>query len=299
MTTVNGNSSPVIAELQAKLLTHLEAICCDRDPLFSPLGHLATRTYIEAQLSQWGEVVAEEFEYNGQVYCNLILELPGRDSPLDAQGNIPPGVSMLLVGAHYDAVHGSPGADDNGTGVAALLAIAEALAAEPSRPPLRIVAFDAEESGCLGSRVHAELMAEEGLSIQLMLSLEMLGYCTQKTQRYPADWMKYLFPKQGDFLALVGNPFALLDLLKIKRSLKAHGIPVALLPVPQRGEWLPRLRASDHAAFWDASCPAAMVTDTAEMRNPNYHQASDRIETLDMDFFTRGTQGLIAGLRSL
>lgn len=294
-----GDALADIALLQAKLQSHLAVVCCDRDPLFAPLGHLAVRAYINDQLSQWGEVIAEEFEYNGQLYCNLILDLPGRDCPLDGQGNIPPDVSMLLVGAHYDAVHGSPGADDNGTGIAALLAIAEAFATQPSRAPLRIVAFDAEEYGCLGSRVHAELMAEDELSIKLMLSLEMLGYCTTEPQRYPAPWMTQIYPKQGNFLALVGNPVALLDLWRIRRSLQAHDIPVALLPVPQRGEWLPRLRASDHAAFWDASCPAAMVTDTAEMRNPHYHQASDRIETLNMDFFTRVTQGLIAGLRSL
>ena len=304
MTVEDGGSKSNLGQwdfgsLQQQLLAHLEVICCDRDPLFSPLGHLATRSYIDAQLSQWGEVVAEEFEYNGQVYCNLILDLPGSDCPMDGEGNIPQDVPMLLVGAHYDAVHGSPGADDNGTGVAALLVMAEAFAAQPSRPPMRIVAFDGEESGCLGSRVHAELMAEDGLSIKLMLSLEMLGYCNQEAQRYPADWMKYIYPKQGNFLALVGNPVALLDLWKIKRSLKRNGVPAMILPTPGRGEWLPRLRASDHAAFWDASCPAVMVTDTAEMRNPNYHKSSDRIETLDLDFLTRGTQGLIDGLRSL
>ncbi len=298
--TVGSDQPPlVLAELQQQLLAHLQVICCERDPLFSPLGHLATRAYIDKQLSQWGEVIAEEFEYNGQVYCNLILDLPGCDCPLDEAGNIPQEASMLLVGAHYDAVHGSPGADDNGTGVAALLVMAEAFAAQPCRPPMRIVAFDGEESGCLGSRVHGSLMAEDGLSIKLMLSLEMLGYCTSEPQRYPVDWMKYIYPKQGNFLALVGNPVALLDLWKIQRSLKRNGVPSMILPTPGRGEWLPRLRASDHAAFWDASCPAAMVTDTAEMRNPNYHQASDRIETLDLDFLTRGTQGLIEGLRSL
>lgn len=283
----------------SQLLAHLELICCDRDPLFSPLGHLATRAYIDEQLSQWGEVEAEEFEYNGQVYCNLVLNLPGRDCFLDESGQIPADSPMLLVGAHYDAVHGSPGADDNGSGLAALLVMAEAFAAQPTGPPLRIVAFDAEEYGCLGSRVHAELMAADELSIKLMLSLEMLGYCTSEPQRYPAGWMKYLYPKQGNFLALVGNPIALVDLWRIGRSLKTHGVPSAILPAPNRGEWLPRLRASDHAAFWDASCPAALVTDTADLRNPHYHQASDRIETLDLEFLARVTQGLIAGLRSL
>jgi Zn-dependent M28 family amino/carboxypeptidase len=292
------DDSPEQRELQRQLMAHLEMICCDRDPLFSPLGHLATRAYVDTQLSQWGEVEAEEFEYNGQTYCNLVLDLPGSASQASASRG-DDSSPMLLIGAHYDAVHGSPGADDNGTGVAALLAMAAAFAQQPSRQPLRLVAFDAEEYGCLGSRVHAQLMAEDGLSLRLMLSLEMLGYCTPQAQRYPADWMKYLYPKQGNFLALVGNPIALPDLWRLGRSLKTHGVPNCILPVPNRGEWLPRLRASDHAAFWDASCPAAMVTDTAEMRNPNYHQASDRIETLDLDFFTRVTQGLIAGLRSL
>ena len=299
-----ANLTPLnLTSLKGKLLSHLEAICCDRNPLFSPLGHLAARTYIENQLSQWGEVAREEFDYSGQTYCNLILELPGRntplDDPLDDRGEIPSDLPMLLVGAHYDTVQNSPGADDNGTGVAALLAIAEALVTAPSRSPIRLVAFDAEEYGCLGSRVHAQLVAEANLSIKLMLSLEMLGYCTHTPQRYPVSWMRYFYPKQGNFLALVGNPRGLLNLWKIRRALTSYGVPVAFLPVPLRGEWLPRLRASDHAAFWDAGCPAAMVTDTAELRNPNYHKASDRIETLDLDFLARGTQGLIAGLQSL
>jgi len=287
------------ALLQQQLLGYLKAVCCERDPMFSPVGHLAVRAYLNEQLSQWGEVTQEEFEHNGQTCCNLLLDLPGSRCSLDAEGRIPAEAPMLLVGAHYDAVHRSPGADDNGTGIAALLAIAAAFSAQPSRLPLRLVAFDAEEYGCLGSRAHVQRMAEAGAAIKLMLSLEMLGYCTHEPQRYPVDWMRYIYPKQGNFLALVGNPVALVSLWKIQRSLQANGVPAILLPVPQRGEWLPRLRASDHAAFWDANCPAAMVTDTAEMRNPNYHRSSDRIDTLDLAFLTRGTQGLIDGLRSL
>lgn len=177
--------------------------------------------------------------------------------------------------------------------------MAAAFAVQPAVVPLRLVAFDAEEYGRLGSQVHAQLMAEEEGALRLMLSLEMLGYCSPAPQRYPADWMKYLYPKQGNFLALVGNPRAMGDLWKLKRSLQAAGVPTSLLPVPQRGEWLPRLRDSDHAAFWDCGCNAAMVTDTADLRNPHYHRGSDRIETLNLDFFARVTQGLIAGVRQL
>lgn len=278
--------------LQSRLLEHLQAVSCARDPIFSPLGHLAVRSYIRERLGQWGQVEAEPFTAPGQEGCNLILELPGQPRP----GNP---LAPILIGAHYDAVHGSPGADDNATGVAALLEIARTFARQPARRPLRLVAFDLEERGCLGSQVHAWVCIETEQPLGLMISLEMLGYCqpTPQSQRYPLAWMSKVYPQRGNFMALVGNLGALPALWQLRRALRHSKVPTALLPIVNQGHPIPRVRASDHAAFWDAGYNAVMVTDTAELRNPHYHQDSDRIETLDLPFLARVTQGLTLAIQ--
>ena len=298
--------------LSERLLNHLQEVARDRDPLFAPLGHLYVHTYIQEQLSQWGEVSEEEFEYSGQTYCNLYLDLPGQSSP--AVSNIPDSKSTssklvfseptpspaVWVGAHYDAVHGSPGADDNATGIAALLEMAAAFAAEPAPLPLRLVAFDAEEYGRIGSQVAAQLAAEAGEDLRLMISLEMLGYrdAAAGSQSYPAP-LDRIYPNTGDFIALVGNLRSLPDLWRWRGLLKQSGLPCQILPIWNQGRPVPRTRDSDHSAFWDLGYDAMMVTDTADLRNPNYHQGSDRIETLDLAFLSRVTEGLIQCIRSL
>ncbi len=279
--------------LSQNLEKHLQEVARDRDPLFAPLGHLSVQTYIEGELSQWGDVEQEEFEYSGHVYCNLYLDLPG-------QGGQGAEQAPILIGAHYDAVHGSPGADDNATGVAALLEIARVFAAEPAPRPLRLVAFDAEEYGRIGSMVSAQLAAQDGEALRLMISLEMLGYCSDapNSQSYPAP-LDRLYPDVGNFIALVGNLRTLPDLLRWRRTLNTGGVPCEILPIWNQGHPVPRTRDSDHASFWDEGYNALMVTDTADLRNPNYHRGSDRIQTLDLDFFTRVTRGLIHCIRSL
>jgi Zn-dependent M28 family amino/carboxypeptidase len=133
-----------------------------------------------------------------------------------------------------------------------------------------------------------------------MISLEMLGYCNPApgSQRYPAG-LQYIYPDRGNFIALVGNLTAIPDLIRLSRRIRKSGTPSEWLPVPNRGLIVPQTRLSDHAHFWDRGYRAMMVTDTAFMRNPHYHQASDRIETLDLDFLTGVCHGLEAGIRSL
>lgn len=303
----NSSKTPLLDSLTENLSKHLREVARDRDPLFSPLSHLYVQTYIEGELSQWGDVAREEFEYSGHVYCNLCLDLPG-------QGNLPgqgeqgaeqgaeqgSGPDPVLIGAHYDGVHGSPGADDNATGIAALLEIARVFAAEPAPCPLRLIAFDAEEYGRIGSMLSAQLAAQNGEALRLMISLEMLGYCvnTPNTQSYPAP-LDRIYPNTGNFIALVGNLRTIPDLWRWKHTLKASGVPCEILPIWNQGHPVPRTRDSDHSSFWDEGYNALMVTDTADLRNPNYHQGSDRIETLDLDFFTRVTRGLMDCIRNL
>jgi Zn-dependent M28 family amino/carboxypeptidase len=277
--------------LQKRLYDRLLELVRDRDPYLATAGHFFVKQYIREQLAQWGEVETHEFQIQGKTYENLILNLPSRD-----RNNSPP----ILIGAHYDAVPGSPGADDNASGVAVLLELASAFAQQPPRFPVRFVAFDLEESGLLGSIAYAGHLKQNKQPLRLMLSLEMLGYCdrTPNSQRYPAG-LKYFYPNRGDFIALVGNLTSIIDLIRLGRSFRQEGTPCEWLPVPQQGKFIRATRLSDHSPFWDCGYRAMMVTDTAFMRNPHYHQASDRIETLDLDFLTRVCQGLLVGIPKL
>lgn len=285
-------------DLKQRLHNHLTQIVRDRDPYLSTGGHFFVKQYIHQQLSQWGNVETHEFEVRGTTYQNLILNLAA-----DNSSKKPP----ILIGAHYDAVPGTPGADDNATGVAALLELARIFASQPANYPLRLVAFDLEEYGFTpengiavnsGASEYADLLRQQQQPLRLMISLEMLGYCdsTPGSQRYPAPLERF-YPNRGDFIALIGNLSTIPDLIRLSRNIRKVGVASEWLPVPNRGKIVPQTRLSDHAPFWDRAYRAIMITDTAFMRNPHYHKASDRIETLDLDFFTGVCDGLIQWLK--
>lgn len=311
----------IMNELSERLLVHLREVARDRDPYFAPLGHLSVREYIRQKFKQWGEVEIDEFEVNGKTHQNLILNLPPLENEVNSQkrqfflfDSLSPRsikkffssssankeLAPILIGAHYDAVPGSPGADDNATGIAVLLEMAREFAAKPLKYPVKLVAFDLEEMGFLGSEHYAEKLQQEQQELRLMISLEMLGYCDKSpnSQSYPTG-LKYFYPDKGDFIALINNFPALYDTIAIGNSIRKKGTPCEWLPVPNRGLPVPDTRRSDHVPFWDRGYRAIMVTDTANMRNPNYHQESDTTDTLDLDFLTGVCQGLIAGLRTL
>ena len=276
-------------DLKANLSSHLLEIAKERDPYLSPVGHFYVQQYIKSQFQQWGEVEIHQFSQGGQIHGNIILDLyPWK------KNNLPP----LIIGAHYDAVPGTLGADDNASGVAVLLELARFFAANPLGYPLRLVAFDLEEYGLLGSQAYAHYLKEAQKPVRLMLSLEMLGYCTQTphSQNYPPGLATF-YPNKGNFIALVGNLATIGVMGHFHRSMKP--IPCEWLAVPYRGKWVPSTRLSDHAAFWDKGYQAIMVTDTAFLRNPHYHRQSDRPETLDLDFLTGVCQGLMTGLSQL
>lgn len=263
----------------------------ERDPYLASAGHFFVQQYIREELQQWGEVETHEFQIRGDTHKNLILNLPSLENKTS-----PP----ILIGAHYDAVPGTPGADDNASGVAVLLELAKAFAAEPPQSPVRLVAFDLEEYGLLGSTAYAEHLKQAGQRLRLMLSLEMLGYCDRapNSQRYPIG-LQYFYPNRGDFIALIGNLSPIGDIIRLSRIIRRSGTPCEWLLVPQQGRLVPATRLSDHSPFWDRGYRAIMVTDTAFMRNPHYHQPSDRIETLDLNFLAGVCQGLIDGIRRL
>jgi Zn-dependent M28 family amino/carboxypeptidase len=285
-------------DLKKRLHSHLIQIVRDRNPYLASEGHFYVQQYIREQLGQWGTVETDDFAVRGRIHHNLILDLPPLNPPLGKGGkqdNLP-----IIIGAHYDTVPDTDGADDNATGVAVLLELARDLALQPLKYPVQLVAFDMEEAGCWGSKHYAAKCKQQQQSIRLMISLEMLGYCdrTPNSQSYPAG-LKYFYPNIGNFIALIGNLRTVRDMITLSRNIRKVGQDCEWLPVPNRGLIVPDTRRSDHAPFWDNGYPAIMVTDTANMRNPHYHQPSDKIETLDLDFLAGVCGGLVEAIRYL
>jgi len=304
--------------LKERLHSHLIQIVRDRNPYLASQGHFYAQQYIREQLAQWGTVEIDDFSVRGRIHHNLILDLPplspplakggkqeesplasgGKQDNLGLEKQIKKRLPPIVIGAHYDTVPGSPGADDNTTGVAVLLELARDIASAPLKYPVQLVAFDMEEYGYLGSSHHAAKYKQQQKSIRLMISLEMLGYCNHNpnSQSYPAG-LKYFYPNSGNFIALIGTLRTVPDLINFSGKIRKSGQPCEWLPVPNRGLIVPDTRRSDHVPFWDNGYPAIMVTDTANMRNPHYHQASDRIETLDLDFLAGVCRGLVQAIR--
>ena len=208
--------------------------------------------------------------------------------------------ALVLVGAHYDSVPRSPGADDNASGVAVLLATARALARTAA--PVAFVAFNAEEDGLLGSRDFVERgLHELGVHPLLAHVLEMVGFRSRAygSQRLPFPWPTRRFDT-ADFVAIIGNPESKGALDRVMCS-SASPRPrcVSLQQWVAMDSVLPSLRRSDHFPFWTKRIPALLWTDTAELRNPNYHRSSDTPDTLDYDFMSEVANLLVTSLRAI
>jgi len=228
------------------------------------------------------------YKVNGVECQNIVFDLPGQDPDHAAE--------IVLVGAHYDSVATTPGADDNASGVAALMCLAEAFANTKHERSLRFVFFTNEEppyfqTKDMGSLVYAKECKKRGDKIAAMLSLETMGYYTeQKGSQKAPPGLEAAVPDKGNFLVVVGNVSSASIVDAFKTSFAKHStLPVAGMALPasvvEQG-W------SDHWSFWQEGYPAVMVTDTALLRNPNYHQPTDTVETLDYDRFTQAVKGL-------
>ncbi|MGK7924601.1 MAG: M28 family peptidase [Spirulina sp.] len=277
-------------ENEKRLKAHLQEIIRDRDPFLASGGHFYVREYIYQQLQQWGRVERDRFQFNGRTHQNLLLKLPSRN---------PNPKASILIGAHYDTVPGSPGADDNATGVAVLLELARIFSRDPPKNPLQLIAFDLEEFGLEGSRHYAYQLYQKKEPLRLAISLEMLGYfdATPNSQSYPPG-LQYFYPDRGDFIALLGNLRTIPDMISLHHHFRKNQISCQWLPIPFRGKILSDTRRSDHAPFWDAGYRGIMVTDTSNFRNPHYHQPSDRFETLNLEKLAAVLRGLVDWLRT-
>ncbi|WP_199247428.1 M28 family peptidase [[Phormidium] sp. ETS-05] len=242
------------------------------------------RAYIMAQLAAAGwEPQQQEFEEG----INIYADRPGAD----------PEAGVILVGAHYDTVALSPGADDNATGVAAVLEIARLLGKQETVRGLRVALFDSEEVGLFGSLVFTA-NPELTKDLRGAIIADMLGYAchTPGCQSYPVGIPA--FSDQGDFLAAIGDTEHL-PLLQAFQGEFPDTPPVFTLPVPLKGMLAPDTMRSDHAPFWYQNIGAVLLTDTANFRNPHYHEPTDITARLDRSFFFGAVQLMVNATNAL
>lgn len=263
-----------------------------------PKTIVATTGYISGQWRTMGYEVAEEhYDAIGDRATNLIVQQAGGKRNDE----------IVLLGAHYDTVPTTPGADDNASAVAVMLEVSRLLKDHQGKRTARYVAFACEEPpyfnfGCMGSQNHARVCRSRGDKIVGMLCLEMVGYFTDapQSQRIPPAIPRMLhrfFPERGDFLAAVGDLKSWRLGWAFRRGFKpATQLPLFSIQLPQR---VREIRLSDNSSFWDQGYPALMLTDTSFLRNPHYHLESDTPETLDYARMTEVTIGVASAMKRL
>ena len=283
---------------QTRLWAHVAALEGPRHPRAAPLALARAAGYVASELDGVGlKVEQPSFQFHGNEHRNLVATLPGSD----------PGRPHLLVGAHYDTVPGTPGADDNASGIAVLLEAARLLAAQRPGTTIEFAAFTLEEpqgtAYAVGSRAFVREARAAGKLYAGALILEMVGYTDQRagSQVVPATLFWKRVPRTGTFLAATGDGQSarLLERFVSLARAGVSGLDIIGFRSPFRGWLVPQTRLSDNCRFWDAGYPALMLTDTAFLRNPHYHRAGDRLETLDFGFMARVTDAVVAAALGL
>ncbi|MEN8215563.1 MAG: M20/M25/M40 family metallo-hydrolase [Pseudomonadota bacterium] len=248
--------------------------------------HYIAERHNNSVVREW---IKNEFDSLGLIsscqgnYKNIISRY--EDSPTDFS---------IIVGAHYDSVPNSPGADDNASAIAAMLAIAKALK-EYDKLPVLFIAFNREEDNLLGSREFvSSLLKEQTRKIKCAHVLEMVGYCSSepKSQLVPPG-LPIKISDVGDFIGVIANRYSnnLVKQIIYTAEKYVPSLPVTALKVFLGMEKIfPHLLRSDHAPFWERKIPALMWTDTSEFRNPNYHKSTDTPDTLDYSFLCKVVQ---------
>ncbi|NQZ01346.1 MAG: M28 family peptidase [Bdellovibrionales bacterium] len=248
-------------------------------------------SYIEDSFgNHCDRVERQTYQAEGSEYSNIVCHFDGITDEL------------IVMGAHYDVAGNQDGADDNGSGVATILELARVIKVEGKKPQhnLQIVAYTLEEppffrSNLMGSYIHAESLKAKKASLRYMLSVEMVGYYSDEegSQDYPLPLLSLFYPSTGNFLALIGG---LKEFSQI-RELKTALIPNLVIPLYSINSpaFVPGIDFSDHLNYWALGYKAYMLTDTAFLRNKNYHETSDTIETLNF----RKMCDVVMGLHAL
>ncbi len=248
--------------------------------------------YIEGTLRKSGYgVERQSYTCYGKSSSNLIAETGGKGS------------LIIIVGAHYDSVPGSPGADDNASAVAGLLELARLFIENPGGRKLAFVAFANEEppfygSNNMGSLVYASSLKDKKTTVDFMVSLEMIGcFSKEKIQQYPLPGMRFFYPETADFIGVAGNFSSWRYISALKRGIRKHSsMKVQTMVGPK---FVGGINLSDNVSFWRHGYRAVMVTDSAFFRNRHYHQETDTMETLDFDSMAEVVKGLYHTLQEM
>jgi hypothetical protein len=269
---------------ESKLRAWVERISLPRHALLQAEANRECARWITEQFQELGYRVEIQGPYGN------VVALPQTTAP-----------EMTVVGAHYDTVSQTPGADDNASAVAAMLGCAEVMAKFAPHEPVCYVAFNSEEDGMLGSANFVKAFLEEvELKVSQAHILEMVGYCSNApgSQSLPTS-LPIQLPDRGDFLGLLANKPSgeLMDSILLTGKTYLPSFSVMGLEVVAGAESVfPVLGRSDHLPFWQNNIPAVMWTDTAEFRNPHYHRETDTPDTLDYAFLRKVTQLLVADI---
>lgn len=286
----------MVDSLKERLETHVRELAgrIGWRNVFRPKGLEAALRYIEGEWRRQGyDVALQWYEARGVRCANIEAIRPGNSRAAE----------IILIGAHYDSVLGSPGANDNASGVAAMLELSRLLADQNPARTIRFVAFVNEEppffrTGEQGSIVYARAARERGDDIRLMASLETMGFFTEArgSQRYP-PLFRFFYPDAGNFLGLVSDLGSRPAMRRLADAFRAHSD----FPLEQTStlRFIPGVAWSDHRSFWREGYRAVMITDTAFYRYAHYHTARDTPDKLTYAEFARATAGLFQAFAAL
>lgn len=259
----------------AKLKSYVEMLSQTLPPrLPKEVSLEPTVKWIESQLQAYGSPQRQTYTADGESFHNVILQF-GSDSK-----------EIVVVGAHYDSADGLSGADDNASGVAGLIELARLLSQAKLSARVELVAYTLEEpphfrSNKMGSYIHAKSLKESGKDVTLMMSLEMIGYFSDapNSQHYPVSFLDYIYPSEGNYIAIVANLSNQSTVRKVKKGFsQASSLPVYSINAPAL---IPGIDYSDHRNYWRMGYPAVMITDTAFARNTAYHTPQDTADRLN------------------
>lgn len=286
-----------------RIRSHILALEGERHPLTSPMALEHAADYISNSLRFLGYEMTEHlFWDNGQPFRNIIATHRGLQRPQE----------RVVVLAHYDTVAGSPGADDNASGVAVMLEAARVLAQLSFDRTIHFIGVSLEEnesdddsgSGTRGSLALAKHASENSWAIEGVVVLESVAFAGDSITQTVPPGLPIPVPEIGDFIAVIGNEQSrnLMDGFVLAVERYQTDLPHVVLAVPGNGELLPDSRRSDHAPFWDKGFKAIMLTDTTNFRSPHYHQPTDILATLNLEFAAkvcRAAAGLIMEIARL
>lgn len=249
--------------------------------------------YIKSHFLTYSDSVHfQEYEVDGQVYKNVICSFGTENA------------QRIIVGAHYDVCGNQEGADDNASGVVALLELASQLKGQTLNKRIDLVAYTLEEppyfrTVYMGSAVHAKYLSDHKIDVFGMLSIEMIGYFKdeKKTQNYPLGILSWFYGNKGNYITLV-NKFNKGRFAKQfgRYFKKTKTINTKKFTGPKK---LPGIDFSDHLNYWNYGYSALMITDTSFYRNKNYHQKTDTLETLDVGRMAKVIDGIYLALLKL